>query len=261
MKLNNQMKTIAAFAALALTSASTSAATFALSNYNSYDNPAQGAATVSPFSTIFGAISEQDLTVESGFTLNTPSYDFRGIAASVTAGQTYFFLEDVQDGQFDSPGAILAAAQVRTNDGRNGSTNSGGNADSIDEDDGLVDGSVGNPRGGIRFGTRVDFNASMLGGNLPTHVGYALAGDSDTVSVTAFNSLDVQLETVTAAHAVGGRAAFAGLTTTEGISYVILTGTETDHFQYGFLGTPIPEPSSTALLGLGGLALILRRRK
>jgi len=30
---------------------------------------------------------------------------------------------------------------------------------------------------------------------------------------------------------------------------------------FGLSGTPVPEPSSTALLGLGGLALILRRRK
>ena len=31
--------------------------------------------------------------------------------------------------------------------------------------------------------------------------------------------------------------------------------------QLSFDYTPVPEPSSTALLGLGGLALILRRRK
>ena len=247
----------AALAGLALTTASASAATFALTQYNSYDNPAQGAATISPFSTIFGAISEQDVTVESGFSLDIPSYDFRGLSATVpAAGQTYFFLEDIQDGQFDVPGATLTSSQVRTNNGRNGSTNSGGNADSIDEDDGSVDGSVGNPRGGIRFGTRVDFSIGVLG-QLPNHVGYALAGDSPTVSITAFNSSDVQLGTVTATADV--RAAFVGLTTTEGISYVTLTGTETDHFQYGYLA--VPEPSTTALLGLGGLALILRRRK
>ena len=39
-------------------------------------------------------------------------------------------------------------------------------------------------------------------------------------------------------------------------------GTATDFIsEFSIDVTPIPEPSSTALLGLGGLALILRRRK
>lgn len=258
MKTKSRPQTLLSIAGvlLAVCTSSASAATFALSNYNSYDNPAQGAATISPFSTIFGTISEQDLVVESGFSLNTPSYDFRGLSATVpTVGQTYFFLEDLQDGQFDVPGATLTADEIRTNDGRNGSVSKGGNADSIDEDDGAVDNIYGNPRGGIRLGTRVDFNIGILG-MLPNHVGYALANDSNTVSVTAFNSSDVQLETVTATR--DSRTAFAGLTTTEGISYVILTGTETDHFQYGY--KVIPEPT-TAMLGALGLLALLRRRR
>ncbi len=34
-----------------------------------------------------------------------------------------------------------------------------------------------------------------------------------------------------------------------------------DQVNYSFAAAPVPEPSGTALLGLGGLALILRRRK
>lgn len=49
------------------------------------------------------------------------------------------------------------------------------------------------------------------------------------------------------------------------ISEISVTATG-DDFRFGglemtFTGTAIPEPSSSALLGLGGLALILRRRK
>ncbi len=46
------------------------------------------------------------------------------------------------------------------------------------------------------------------------------------------------------------------------VSWTGLTSVSQDGIQYAVsLAAPIPEPSSAALLGLGGLALILRRRK
>ena len=50
-----------------------------------------------------------------------------------------------------------------------------------------------------------------------------------------------------------------GLTTTPVTAWTLNGGAASDTIT--FVAAPVPEPSTTALLGLGGLALILRRRK
>jgi hypothetical protein len=251
-----QLTSLGAFMAASTASSVSAATVFSTVDYNSYDNPAQGAATISPFAAIFGAISEQNPNGDAG-EVDIPSYDFRGLTATVVPDQSYFFLEDFEDGQFDVPGATPNALTIRTNDGRNGS-DANTRTYSVDEDDGAVDGLFGNPEGMARSLTRVDFTLSTLL-NLPTYVGI-VATNKATTTINAYNSDDMLLGTATSGTAVN-TGGFAGLQTDEGIAYFTISGTNItlDHVQYGY--AVVPEPSTSALLGLGGLALILRRRK
>jgi len=218
----------------------------------------------SPFFSTFGALSELD-------GVGTPAeatsvYDFRALTATVATDSTYFFLEDLQDGQFDTPGATLTATHVRTGDGINGSTNSRSNADNVAED--LL------RRSSIRAtpnALRVDFNSVSLGGNLPTHVGVVFVEQNNAPTLTAFRSDDTVIGTATFAAGTADDD-FVGLIADEGIAYITATGdVEYDHFQYGFNAVPEPssagkittvtESSTSALLGLGGFTVILQRRK
>ena len=218
--------------------------------YHAYDNAAQGAGTVSPFAALFGAISQQDVDGGTGETVSgvdltsTNYYDFRGLGASVVAGETYFFLEDVQDGQIDAPGLTVNGLTARTENGRSGSQSSGNNCDSVDEDDGAVDGGYSNPRGGFRITSgeiRFTFDEGVLG-KLPTHAGIVFAERVNTTfTLSAYDSNNVLLETVSIN--VSYADPFVGIFAESGISYVIVTGeAEFDHFQYGHF---VPEPSGT----------------
>ena len=235
---------------------------------------AQVAGTISPFSSVYGAISQQD--PDGGVGETTSLHDFRGLAATPTPGQTYFFLEDFTDGQFDVPGVTVSASLgtfvPRTNDGRNGSNNGGANTDNVDEDDGANDNVGGTSRGSFRItgahNIRFTFDDLALG-TLPTHVGL-VRGEGLAATLTAFDFNDNVLDTVTAP-ADGSwpfnlaNDHFIGISDVGGIAYVEVTGggnNEYDHFQYGaVVPAVVPEPSTTALLGLGCLALTLRRRK
>tara|TARA_B110000908_G_scaffold73526_1_gene88618 strand:- start:907 stop:1686 length:780 start_codon:yes stop_codon:yes gene_type:complete len=258
MKMNQSMKTLLPLAALALTAATTNAATYlGTDTYTGYSDQATSA-NDSPFSSIFGTISQQD--PDGGVGETTSVYDFRGLTSTVAAASsdTYFFLEDVQDGQFDTPGVSFSGGGVvaRTADGRNSSNNGGSNTDNVAEDI-LI-------RSSFRIvGTlRADFSAASLGGELPTYVGLVFAERTNqlTREIIAYDSDDNVLETLTQVSGSQVSDQFLGLSTATGISYVTVTGdNEYDHFQYGFQA--VPEPTTTALLGLGGLALILRRRK
>lgn len=97
--------------------------------------------------------------------------------------------------------------------------------------------------------------------------GFTVAISDDNTSFTDVGTFGATME---AAGASGGTisAQSFGLGD-QNAQYVRIT-VNTNHGNAGFVGieelhyenvTPIPEPSSTALLGLGGLALILRRRK
>ncbi len=262
MKLNKSIKILLPLVAFALTAATTKAATIVYNGGSLYG----GYAADSPFASTFGALSLLD---GAGTPAETTSvYDFRGLASSVTSNTTYFFLEDWQDGQSDSVGlTITGNQQARTNNGRNGSQNSGANTDSVAEDQTATFGSFG--AGSLRFNDTTThtytFNAADLGGLLPTYVGFVLSEPVRHVtSFIAYDSLGQAITGATIANSVNlTQDEFYGFQTDVGIAYVEIAvsgGGELDHFQYGTV-VAVPEPSSTALLSLGGLALILRRRR
>jgi hypothetical protein len=261
MKLKNITR-LTTLSALLASASITNAATVVYNGGSLYGGYADG-----PFETTFGALSLLD-GAGTPAEVTTSIYDFRGLASSVTTNTTYFFLEDWQDGQSDSVGlTITGNQQARTNNGRNGSQNSGGNTDSVAEDSTATFGSFG--LGSLRFNDTsthtYTFDADDLGGLLPTYVGFALTESGRHVdSFIAYDSLGVAITGASIANSTNlTQDEFYGFQTDVGISRVEIAvsgGGELDHFQYGTV-VVVPEPSTTALLGLGGLALILRRRK
>ena len=71
----------------------------------------------------------------------------------------------------------------------------------------------------------------------------------------AFNQLEGN------ANVAGGNALARLQLNTTTTNTPATSGTGSRDFRFSVAGTAVPEPSSAALLGLGGLALILRRRK
>lgn len=90
-------------------------------------------------------------------------------------------------------------------------------------------------------------------------------GFGGTTQLIAFNSAaNLASATVDGAITVTGLTEYSG---SEDDLYIALNGVGSNNrfgingLQVTYIGTAIPEPTSTALLGLGGLALIMRRRK
>ena len=174
----------------------------------------------------------------------------------------YFHLENFEDDALNTPGVTATGGSVI------GIEDFGSLVDSVDVDDGVIDGlsTTGN-LGRSYFGRAFTFNFSMtILGNLPTSVGIVWTDGSALVSLEAFDQNGISLGSATGvAHSDGsfsgttGDDRFYGVTHPSGILRIILSsGTqEADHLQYGF--SPIPEPSS-ALLVLSGSVLFLRRR-
>ena len=228
-------------------------------DYQAYDtNPPNGGGNPSPntsdFSTTFGQLSLLDAPGGPA-ELDVSVHDFRGLVFPVGADQTYFFLEDFQDGQIDAPGVTVTGniTGVRIDGGINGAINDSG-MDGVDEDnDAGVDGNgtaarqgilrSSNPGGAITY----DFNASLLGGNLPTHVG-AVAGEGCggcdmRIRVYAAND-NTQLAQLDAPVGIVDPQ-FLGYHDPGGIGKIeLLNNWEWDHVQYGFVGSDPPPTTS-----------------
>jgi hypothetical protein len=150
--------------------------------------------------------------------------------------------------------------------------------DSVDADDGTIDGSgLGgdsyfNTNGSVTF----NFNAGVLGA-LPTHAGvvWTDGGFGATITFQAFDSADILLGTIIGNHADSsnnGETAedrFYGFSNSAGIARLVISNTgggiEVDHVQYGLLATPneVPLPAALPLFatGLSALGLLGWRRK
>lgn len=187
---------------------------------------------------------------------------------------SYFHLEDFEDHSFNVPGVTASAGGVT-------SVVFGPSVhDSVDADDGAIDGSglngdsffSGNGSAGITF----TFDASVLG-SLPTHAGIVWTDGTNNIVFEAFDAANVSLGTLTGTHADGsfngetGEDRFYGMINAGGISAIRILnqsgGIEVDHLQYGNAAQRaqvIPEPGTLALLASGLLPLagmVARRRK
>ena len=203
----------------------------------------------------------------------------------------YFHLENFEDVVLNTPGVTASGSWSPTIP----SGVSPGFFDSVDADDGVIDGSG---TGGRSFFSQFQntaltlrFNAVELGGNLPTHagivwtdVGRNLIGQgvgNRPVTFSATDSIGVSLGSVgpfvLGDGVLNGTTAedrFFGIFNEGGISSITISMSnfnnwEVDHLQYGFLSGPgsgptpgpgpapiIPEPSTVLLLGSGVIGLL-----
>jgi hypothetical protein len=185
---------------------------------------------------------------------------------------SYFYLEDFEDGLFNTPGVTASAGGVT-------SVVFGPTFhDSVDADDGIIDSSGLN---GDSFfsssgpnGIRFTFNAGVLG-SLPTSVGIVWTDGVGITTFEAFGPGNVSLGTISAAIADdnfnGGTAEdrFFGVQGLGLIESILINNTdagiEVDHLQYGLADsspppTSVPEPSTILGLGALGLGAFLQRK-
>ena len=164
----------------------------------------------------------------------------------------YFYFEDFEDVLFNTPGVsadgILSTAYPPFQ------------IDSVDEDDGTINGSGaftttysnGNVSSGPKSIT-FDFDAVALGG-FPTHVGLAWTDGLGLTTFEAFDAFDVSQGAIGPVDisdvSITGETAedhFLGWIEAQGISRIVVsddaTGLEIDHLQYGreMLAVPAPE--------------------
>jgi len=152
----------------------------------------------------------------------------------------YFYLEDVEDNLFNVPGVAAS---------RGAPYGPAGNCDSVDGDDGLID---GYGRNGHSFYNntatpiRFTFDAIALG-SLPTFAGVVWTDGVNPIMFEAFDVQGVSLGTVVGNHADGdylGTTAedrFYGIVHEDGISAIEIrcgSSIEVDHLQYGYYRCP-----------------------
>lgn len=194
--------------------------------------------------------------------------------AAIDFSGGYFFLEDFEDHVLNTSGATgLSGGPTSVVFGPSVH-------DSVDGDDGAVDGSGLSGDSWFNGGasTGFSFSAAVLG-SLPTHAGLVWTDGPFRTGVT-FNAYGADGSTVvcSASGAVIGDDTFSGTTAEDrffgcidstGISRIEVInslggGIEVDHLQYGMAGgdvTAIPEPGTLALFGIGSAVLSLRNRR
>lgn len=202
-----------------------------------------------------------------------PSTPYLGFGDSPFVGLgpwTYFHLENFEDHLFNVPGVTGSAGGVT-------SVVFGPQIhDSVDEDDGTVDGSglqgddyfSGDGPAGISF----TFSAGILG-TLPTHAGLVWTDGLSDIFFEAFDQNGISLGSRTGSHAnasFNGESdddRFYGAINAGGISRIFIrnapAGIEIDHLQYGALAprSTVPEPATVTLTGGGLIALAVAARR
>ncbi|MBS1824330.1 MAG: hypothetical protein JST93_03330 [Acidobacteria bacterium] len=185
---------------------------------------------------------------------------------------SYFHLEDFEDGALNTPGVTANAGVVLA---------PSINTDSVDGDDGSIDGSGQGGRSWFSSASTTvfefTFSAALLGA-LPTHVGIVwtdvgATSDQFGIGAVAFEGFDENGASLGGFgpglfgdNSVAGGTAedrFLGFTNATGISRIRIqvdsADWEVDHLQYGLAADSIPEPSTVVLCSLSLLGLAARR--
>jgi hypothetical protein len=196
----------------------------------------------------------------------TPYLSEADIPTSFYLGGSPIFLEDFEDRSLD--GGITV----------NGSPtflNPGGLTDSVDGDDGTIDGSGTAGRSLFRSSGATGFLFTFS--SVVTAAGLVWTDGAGSTTFSVFDGMGVLIETLTVNIAGSGFAGqtaedtFFGLTSATGIGSIFISNTsggiEVDHVQYGDMYVPdpsvIPLPAAGLLLlgGLAGLGAMRRLRK
>jgi hypothetical protein len=173
----------------------------------------------------------------------------------------YFHLEDFEDKALNTPGATMTAGIIST------TSFAASLIDSVDGDDGVIDGFGRGESIFLNGVIRIEFDEAVLG-TLPTHAGIVWTDGFVGGAFEAFDRNGASLGSISGTHADGvfnGTTAedrFYGVEFMGGISAITIAsatggGVEADHLQYG----AVPEPGIMAAVGLGAAALLRRRRK
>lgn len=184
------------------------------------------------------------------------------------AGVTFssFFLEDWEDGLLDTPGANMSGNSLRLS-----STFGTSLIDSVDADDGAID---GNGNGGEAQRAQGLISFSFSPGSYPTHVGIVWTDGVNPITFEAWDQNGVSLGAIVGSHAdgnfLGGTSEdrFYGAINAGGISRIQMddpSGIEVDHLQYGIERTipGLPDAFSTmpALVMACGVIFWFSRRE
>lgn len=175
---------------------------------------------------------------------------------------SFFHLEDFEDGALNTPG-VTAFPEIQPQVGFPGILPPGTFTDSVDADDGVIDGLGRDGRSLIMnpgpTGVTFTFDPNVLGG-LPTHVGIVLTDANQlqepTVALEVLNALGestvfgpVPLPTM-GSKGTTDEDRFLGVIETSGVSAIrVFTNTpsmEVDHLQYGSIAPDNLAPQAVA---------------
>jgi len=187
-----------------------------------------------------------------------------------------FYLEDFEDGLFDTPGVTGVSNTPGTALGVLAREFGNSYVDSVDADDGVIDGSglAGHSLGNLYntasedLGYTFTFDATVLGG-LPTHVGivWTDGGYGQSTVFEAYDASGVLVGQVgpvqTGDYSFSGTTAedrFLGIFYDAGIASFTIrdpggyNNLEVDHLQYGLTAVPVP---AALWLFAGGLVTLV----
>lgn len=208
------------------------------------------------------------------FVAPTPAQTFLGPSPYLCSGDSPwplgspgYYLETFEDNNLNTPGVT----------GNGTPAGPGGIVDSVDCDDGVIDGlgqqghsyyGDGNP--GLTF----TFNAAAFGGKFPQRVGIVWTdgvhnNTPDSVHFEAFDSAGIKIGEITGTHADNSQSSetaedrFYGIELASGISKIRIwqtagcCGIEVDHLQYGFIGSCVADLNADGVVDDSDFVLFL----